>query len=342
MHIFGRSLKFVLYLSLIVFFGLMIPKIYQEYHDFTQRQQIFSRVREAQNQVSNQAAPANWQSLNNWWLVNQEGVLYYNDSYLNTQQRALTRQAAAWWNQAAGQTLIQPQPNNVSKADVYLAYVNDDLLNYSGLTGTNHLLLLNQADMTRANNENDTLNVIIHEFGHALGLAHAPQSYHDVMSPSQVATGQVQQASNYDIQALKASLSRMQSALHQNMTIESYQQVAGQTPYPTDLTALADPLQNGRASLAAVITGMIQKVSHRDNLTAQQTQILQRTKTSVKTITNNEAASDQQIRKARADFKQLITAFNLQNYFPQAYPQAQSQEEGQQIKAFFQKIQGSF
>ncbi|MFD1672599.1 matrixin family metalloprotease [Agrilactobacillus yilanensis] len=341
MRIIGRFFKIVFYAVGIGIIIFTVPQLYHKYSDYLQKERIVTKVQQATNQVSNQEAPENWQTLNNWWLVNQNGTLIYNAENLTVQDQAAAKQAADWWNQLAGRTLITVQTNQGTQADVYLAYVDNKYLGFSGLTGTNHLLLINQAIFSENESSNDVTNILIHELGHALGLAHAPQDYNDVMSPKQVATGELKTASNYDRAALKASFTRMNSALHQNMSQASYMQVAAQTPYP-DLNRIDDMTYNAKDGIAATLQSTLAKVKNKTGLTAAQQTALTDSKASLKKIENDDGATDKEILAAQTNLQRLIEAFNLQSYFPQAYPDQQINGESEKINNFLQKIQDTF
>lgn len=345
MRIIGRFVKIILYMAGLMILVLTVPQLYHRYSDYAQRERIFTKVQQATNQVSNKEAPENWQTLNNWWLVNQDGTLIYNASHLSAKDQNLAGKAADWWNQLAGRTLISAQTDTTTNADVYLAYVNNNFLNFSGLTGTNHLLLINQASLsantTSNSQDNDTINIMIHELGHALGLAHAPQSYNDIMSPKQIADGAVKSASNYDRAALSASFTRMASALHQNMSDTSYMQVAAQTPYP-NLNRLGDQTYNARDGLASVLSSTLAKVKHKTDITDQQRTIVADAKESLKALQSSADLTDKQITAAQGDLEALIEAFKLQSYFPQAYPESQSTTGSETVDNFIQKIQDTF
>lgn len=345
MRIIGRLFRILVYGVGIAVLFFTVPQLYHKYSDYVQKERIFTKVQQATNQVSNAAAPEDWQTLNNWWLVNQNGTLIYDATNLTAQDQAAVHQAAAWWNQMAGKDIVIQQENATQKADVYITYVNDKYLNFSGLTGTNHLLLINRASLVAQSDEsnvnNDTVNILIHELGHALGLAHAPQSYNDVMSPKQVADGTIKTVSNYDRGALKASFRRMTSALHQNMSEDSYMQVASQTPYP-DLNRIGDETYNARDGVASTLNSTLAKVKKEKGMTDQQKNILSDSETSLKAIQDNDLASDKAIVTAQENLKALIEAFHLQNDFPQAYPDGASGSGSEKVDHFIQKIQDTF
>lgn len=341
MRVFGRFLKWLFYAFLIGLIIYTAPRLYHKYGAYLQQQKIFTRVQKAENQVTNKAAPADWQSLNSWWLVNQSGSLIYNDQHLSAKDQQLTRRAAQWWNKAASRDVILAQTNKDTRADIYLGYVNDKLLNFSGLTGTNHVLLLNKASFDTAETDNDTLNVLIHELGHGLGLAHAPQSYNDVMSPKQIVTGEVKAVSTYDTEALKASFQRMASALNQGMPEANYSQVAAQTPYP-DLNRLGDETFNARDGLTSTLSSTLTKAKRSGQLSAAQEKLIAQSQADLKQVQNDEQASDQAIQKVRQDLQNVIRVFDLQSYFPQAYPDSQSDSESEKIGDLISRIQGSF
>lgn len=345
MRIIGRFVKILLYMVGLMILVLTVPQLYHKYSDYVQRERIFTKVQQATNQVSNKEAPENWQTLNNWWLVNQDGTLIYNATNLSAKDQSLAVQAADWWNKMAGRTLITSQTDTGINADVYLAYVNNNYLNFSGLTGTNHVLLINQASLstnsTSSNQDNDTVNIMIHELGHALGLAHAPQDYNDIMSPKQIADGVIKSASNYDRAALDASFTRMASALHQNMSEVSYMQVSAQTPYP-DLSRLSDQTYNARDGLASVLNSTLAKVKHKTDITDQQEQVLANAKEGLKSLQSETELTDKQIMAAQSDLEALIEAFELQSDFPQAYRNSQNLTGSEKVDSFIQEIQDTF
>ncbi|KRL13901.1 hypothetical protein FD09_GL001934 [Schleiferilactobacillus perolens DSM 12744] len=301
------QLAIVAGLLLLMLFGIRKWQTYDQVHRVSQMI--------SQEQNTSASAPKNWDTLEDWWLVNANGQLIYNTKALPQYQNEVA-QAVSWWNKAAGKQIIIPQTTQTI-ADVYFAPVRSEYLSFSGLASNNHKILFNETAQKNNTNNADVVNIFIHELGHALGLAHAPQSYNDVMSPSQIASGAVRQVSQYDRDALTSALNRINKVRSQSVSAAAYVTIAGQQPVTAaSLTNLSDPIQNARQPLADVLQQTITKATNADN---DQTTTIDTAKQYLQKLKYDADANNTTIHAAENALRALIVANKQEKYFPFAF-----------------------
>lgn len=315
MRVLWRFITFLFQFAIVAGLVLLLLVGIRKWQTYDQVHRVSQLISEQQN--TSASAPKGWSTLESWWLADENGQIVYNAQALPKYQTEAAS-AAAWWNKAAGRTIIVPQTTQAA-ADVYLAPVQSKYLSFSGLASNGHKILLNTTAQKNNTSDTDVINIFIHEFGHALGLAHAPQSYNDVMSPSQIASGQVRQVSQYDRDALTAALARISKVKAQGVTDQAYTAIAGQQPLTSSgLTHLDDPVQNARQPLVDVLTQTISRISKQgetDDAT------LANAKEYVQRLKYNEDVSDATIHGAEDTLHTLAVNYHLEKYFPFAFNQ---------------------
>ncbi|KRN27660.1 hypothetical protein IV38_GL001872 [Lactobacillus selangorensis] len=307
---------FMHFLRTLFIWGLIAAGLYitaPRWQASLQSLQLDQQFTQKVTKASEQTTPSGWKPLEKWWLIGANGTLTYNATAL-PQYTTEIQAAAHWWNQLAGHTIIQTQTNQKS-ADVYLAPVSGKYFNFSGLTGNNHLLLFN-ASVLDGGDANDIENVFIHEFGHALGLDHAPQRDNEVMSPTQAIAHTLQAPTSYDRTALTATLKRLKLVQAKKLTADNYTRIASQTLLPSATNNLSDATYNGREALASVIGGVITSAKKQDD-SALDKLITANKANETKLEGNN--VTDQQIKQAEKTLDQLIRAAKMESDFPHAY-----------------------
>ncbi|ERL64869.1 matrixin family metalloprotease [Schleiferilactobacillus shenzhenensis] len=328
MRMLWRFIKFVSQLMIVAGLVLLLIVGIRKWQTYDQVHRVSQLISQQQN--TSASAPKGWSQLENWWLAGENGQIVYNAQAL-PQYQTEAASAAAWWNKAAGRQVIVPQTTQAN-ADVYLAPVESKYLSFSGLASNSHKIMLNITAEKNNKNDSDVINIFIHEFGHAFGLAHAPQSYNDVMSPSQIASGEIRQVSQYDRDALTAALNRIAKVKAQGVTAQAYTAIAGQQPLAdSGLTNLRDAVQNARQPLVDVLTQTIAKAGKQDEGASPS---VSTAKDYLQRLKYNDTVSDETIHGAENALHTLAVDYHLEKYFPFAFDQGTTTQNSDDLESF--------
>jgi hypothetical protein len=196
---------------------------------------VQAAIQEATTTAEQDVIPADWNVVISGAAYAQDGIVYYETD--QTQYGDAVEQAAAWWNQNAGQTVFQ-RADATHPATAHITDYYDAHFSMLATTGADGIVGLDVSVMEAFNY--DPLNVITHEMGHLLGLAHAP-ALGDIMNAT--VPRQTYTFSDYDRAALKTAIcayGKLRDSAGGDLT--RYQALSGYMPLSTDdLALLGDP-----------------------------------------------------------------------------------------------------
>ncbi|RRG11220.1 MAG: LPXTG cell wall anchor domain-containing protein [Lactobacillus sp.] len=220
---------------LYLLYGHRIPDHDSSDNDGLSDQTVQAAIQEATTTAEQNVIPADWNVVISGAAYAQDGIVYYETD--QTQYGDAVDQAAAWWNQNAGQTVFQ-RADASHPATAHITDYYDAHFSMLATTGADGIVGLDVSVMEAFNYE--PLNVITHEMGHLLGLAHAP-AVGDIMNAT--VPRQTYTFSDYDRAALKTAIcayGKLRDSAGGDLT--KYQALSGYMPLSTDdLALLGDP-----------------------------------------------------------------------------------------------------
>jgi hypothetical protein len=220
---------------LYLLYGHRIPDHDSSDNDGLSDQTVQAAIQEATTTAEQDVIPADWNVVISGAAYAQDGIVYYETD--QTQYGNAVDQAAAWWNQNAGQTVFQ-RADATHPATAHITDYYDAHFSMLATTGADGIVGLDVSVMEAFNY--DPLNVITHEMGHLLGLAHAP-ALGDIMNAT--VPRQTYTFSDYDRAALKTAIcayGKLRDSAGGDLT--KYQALSGYMPLSTDdLALLGDP-----------------------------------------------------------------------------------------------------
>ena len=220
---------------LYLLYGHRIPDHDSSDNDGLSDQTVQAAIEEATTTAEQNVIPTDWNVVISGAAYVQDGIVYYETD--QTQYGDAVDQAAAWWNQNAGQTVFQ-RADATHPATAHITDYYDAHFSMLATTGADGIVGLDVSVMEAFNY--DPLNVITHEMGHLLGLAHAP-AIGDIMNAT--VPRQNYTFSDYDRVALKTAIcayGKLRDSAGGDLT--KYQALSGYMPLSTDdLALLGDP-----------------------------------------------------------------------------------------------------